>query len=157
MIQLEPMPEDEFNEFLEQAVRDYAEENVKGGRWSQENALERSRKDYANLLPEGLNTKDHYLFQVVDMEKKLKLGVIWLHTRFDDFHPSGFIYEILIDEPFRGQGYGKQAMLAIEEKAREFGLKSIGLHVFVHNTIAVKLYEKLGYQNQSLLMSKDLD
>ena len=69
---------------------------------------------------------------------------------------SGFIFDIRIDEKFRGKGYGKQAMSLIEEKARELGLKSIGLHVFAVNNVARNLYESVGYEVSSLNMTKKL-
>jgi ribosomal protein S18 acetylase RimI-like enzyme len=62
-----------------------------------------------------------------------------------------------MDEALRGKGYGKQTMLAIEEKARELGLRSIGLHVFAHNAVAKGLYEKIGYEVKSLNMVKELE
>ncbi|WP_420851953.1 hypothetical protein [Paenibacillus allorhizoplanae] len=39
---------------------------------------------------------------------------------------------------------------------REIGIKSIGLHVFAHNQIARGLYEKLGYEETSIVMAKEL-
>jgi ribosomal protein S18 acetylase RimI-like enzyme len=48
-------------------------------------------------------------------------------------------------------------MLAIEEKARELGLKSIELHVFAHNAVAMSLYERIGYKVKSQNMTKEID
>ena len=84
------------------------------------------------------------------------VGLIWLRANTDRPTPSGFIFGLRIDEKFRGRGYGKQAMLLIEEKAREPGLKSIGLHVFGVNTVAQNLYEGSGYEITSLNMQKPL-
>ncbi|HKJ37732.1 MAG TPA: GNAT family N-acetyltransferase, partial [Anaerolineales bacterium] len=86
-----------------------------------------------------------------------RVGIIWLNARIDTPRRAGFIYDIEINEEQRGKGFGKQAMLAIEEKARELELKSIGLHVFSHNPIASGLYEKIGYKTRSMNMTKDLD
>lgn len=157
MIRLVPMLESELEAYLEKAIPGYAAENVKAGYWSEEDALERSRKAFVHLLPEGINTKNQYLFQVEDAETNQRVGIIWLNAQTESPHSGGFIYDIEMDEAFRGKGYGKQAMLAIEEKARELGLKSIGLHVFAHNTVAKGLYEKIGYQIKSVNMTKDLD
>ena len=82
--------------------------------------------------------------------------MIWLRANVDRPIRSGFIFDIFIEEKFRGKGYGKQAMLLIEEKARELKLKSIGLHVFASNRAARNLYESLGYQVSSLNMTKEL-
>jgi ribosomal protein S18 acetylase RimI-like enzyme len=84
------------------------------------------------------------------------VGLIWMRVNLDRPIPSGFIFDLRIDEKFRGKGYGKQAMLLIEEKARELGLKSIGLHVFAYNQVAKNLYESIGYEISSLNMIKKL-
>lgn len=157
MIRLVPMSEKEFLPFIEKSILSYAVENVKAGYWLEEDSLEKSRKEHNDLLPEGVNSSGQYLFQIEDVDTNEKVGIIWLNARTNIPRPLGFIYNIELDEAFRGRGYGKQAMLAIEEKARDLGLKSIALHVFSHNTIAKSLYEKIGYQVKSMNMTKSLD
>ena len=87
-------------------------------------ALEKSRQETERLLPQGLQSKDHYLFSLYDGDQAV--GIIWLKANMDRPVKSGFIFDVEIKEEFRGKGYGKQIMLLIEEKARELGLKSIG-------------------------------
>jgi ribosomal protein S18 acetylase RimI-like enzyme len=157
MVRLVPMPENDFLLFLEKAIPSYAAENVKAGYWSENDALERSRKEFGELLPEGIKSKGQYLFRVEDAETNEKVGIIWLNARTEIPRPAGFIYDIEMDGAFRGKGYGKQTMLAIEVKARELGLKSIALHVFSHNVVAKSLYEKIGYEVKSMNMTKSLD
>ncbi len=157
MIRLVPMLESELNAYLEKSIPNYAADNVEAGYWSEEEALEKSRKVFNDLLPEGVKSKGQHLFQVENVETNERVGIIWLNARTDVPRPSGFIYDIEMGEKFRGKGFGKQTMLAIEEKARELGLKSIGLHVFAHNAVAKGLYEKIGYEVTSLNMVKELD
>ncbi len=40
-----------------------------------------------------------------------KIGFIWVHVK----DGKAFIYDFLIDEEFRGKGYGKQALAAMDE------------------------------------------
>ena len=82
--------------------------------------------------------------------------MIWIRADLQSPIKSGFIFEIYVDEKFRGKGYGKQAMSLIEEKARELGLTSLGLHVFAVNNVARNLYESVGYEVSSLNMTKKL-
>lgn len=56
MVELVPMSEAEFAAYLERAVREYADEKVRAGNWTQAIALERSRAEYDQLLPQGLAT-----------------------------------------------------------------------------------------------------
>ena len=155
MSKLIPMTQPEFDAFLEHLIREYAADNVRAGYWQEANALEKSRQQTESLLPEGLQSKDHYLFTMYDADQAV--GVIWLKVNAETPIKTGFIYDVEVREEFRGRGYGKQIMLLIEEKAHELGLKSIGLHVFGYNTVAKKLYESLGYEVTSLNMVKKLE
>ena len=157
MVRLIPMTDDDLQKYLDNAIPGYAADKVKAGSWSETEALEKSRDSYWKLLPDGVDSKGEYLYRIEDAESGQKVGGIWLNAQVDTPSPSGFIYDIEIEEEFRGKGYGKQAMLAIEEKARELGLKSIGLHVFAHNPVAKGLYEKIGYEIKSMNMTKALD
>lgn len=156
MIRLMPFSEAEFAEYLKHEIPRYAEENVKAGYWHPANALDKSREAHQKLIPDGLKTKNHTFFRIVAEEQGGRIGTIWLFTDFEAARPTGFIYDILIDEPFQHKGYGKQAMLALEGKARELGLRRLALHVFAHNLPARTLYEALGYQEKSTNMSKEI-
>ena len=155
MSKLVPMTQVEFDAFLEHLIPGYASDNVRAGYWSEDEALEKSRQQTGSLLPQGLQTKNHYLFTLYDGDTAV--GVIWLRAELDRPVKSGYIFDVEIKEEFRGKGYGKQAMLLIEEKARELGIKRMGLHVFAYNEIAKNLYERIGYKASSMNMLKDLE
>ena len=148
------MTQSEFDAFLAQAVPEYAADNVRAGYWDESEALEKSRKEFETLLPQGVQSENHFLYSIYDGEEAV--GMIWMRANMDRPVKSGFIFDIRVEDKFRGKGYGKQAMLLIEEKARELGLKSIGLHVFAYNTVAKNLYEGIGYETTSLNMIKQL-
>lgn len=154
MITLIPMTEAEFETYLEKNVPRYAAENVRAGYWSEEEALERSREAYQNLLPQGLHTENNYLFIIQVKDNGERIGVLWLKHESPRKH--GFVFDIALDENQRGKGYGKQAMLALEEFAKGLGLETIGLHVYAHNTVAMKLYAGLSYEVTSQNMVKRL-
>ena len=155
MIQLVPMLESEFDSYVEKTAPAYAAENVKAGYWPEEGALERSRKVFEDLLPQGVKTENNYLFRIQLTENGEKIGMIWMKHEAPRRH--GFIFDFMLDEIERGKGYGKQAMLALEEIARKMGLATLGLHVFTHNIPALRLYEKLGYEATSQNMQKKLN
>jgi RimJ/RimL family protein N-acetyltransferase len=154
MSKLIPMTQPEYEIYLEHLIPDYAADNVRAGYWDESEALEKSRQQTASLLPQGLQTKDHYIYNLVDGDQTV--GMIWLKASPNNPIKSGFIFDVMIDEKFRGKGYGKQIMALIEEKARELDLKSIGLHVFAYNKVAKNLYESMGYEVSSLNMIKKL-
>lgn len=154
MSKLLSITQQEYEKFLERIVPEYAANNVRAGYWAETEALEKSRRKIERLLPEGLQSQDHYLYTLYDSDQPV--GMIWLKANMDRPVKSGFIYDVYIDEQQRGKGYGKELMLLIEEKARELGLKSIGLHVFAYNNVARKLYETVGYEVSSVNMIREL-
>jgi ribosomal protein S18 acetylase RimI-like enzyme len=150
-----PMTQTEYEAFLARLIPEYAADNVRAGYWDPSEALEKSRKQTEELLPQGLQTRDHYLYTLYEGDEAV--GSIWLRAEMDRPGKSGFIFDVRIDEKFRGKGYGRQIMLLIEEKARGLGLRSLGLHVFASNRAARNLYESMGYEVSSLNMIKNLE
>ena len=151
MITLEPLQQTDFERFLENEIGGYAEDHVRNGNWPAEGAVERSRKEFEALLPDGIHTRDQYLWSIVD-EKNNKIGMLWVQVK----DQKAFIYDFVIDEAFRGKGYGKQAMTAMDEKLRSMNVESVRLHVFGDNITAQELYKKMGYQITGIHMKKDL-
>ena len=156
MTQLVSMTEEQFEQYLNYSIREYAEEHIKGGRWTTENAYEESRKEYQNYLPEGVQTPDHYLYSIYDEQRGEHVGILWF-ARIVRGEPMAFVYDAKINEAQRRHGYGSQAFQLMEEKVRELGLSSIGLHVFGHNKGAIQMYEKLGYVPTNITMRKILE
>jgi len=54
-----------------------------------------------------------------------------------------------------GNWQASEAMRALEGKVKELGLNKISLHVFAHNSAAIRLYEKVGYEVTNLFMAKE--
>ena len=156
MVKLEPMSEDEFSEWRENHSQDYAEEKIKSGAWSAEEAPRLADEEYTRLLPQGLQTADNFLYTAVDEATSEKVGHIWFTKMTYGGQTFAFVYDLIIFDEFRRRGYGEATMLALEEKVREQGLDSIGLHVFGHNHAAKALYEKIGYEITDLNMQKKL-
>lgn len=157
MVGLTPMTEDEFAEYRAHAVRNYADEKVRAGNWSAEEAYRLAEETLDMLLPEGVATPEHHLF-TVERDDGTSIGWLWLAERVEanaDRH--AFVYEILIFEEFRRQGYGRAAMEAAEAKTRKLGLETIKLHVFGHNHAARALYNELGYAETNVMMEKRID
>ncbi len=154
MIQLLPIEQADFEVFLEQEIIGYAEDKVKSGNWQAEDALEKSRKEFERYLPDGRHSKDQFVFTIFDDEAQRKLGVLWVQVKMDEPRREAFILDFVIDEQFRGKGYGKQALAALDEKLMEMGSESVGLHVFGHNTNAFELYKKMGYEVTNINMRK---
>ncbi len=155
-ITLDPMSPEEFETFKEQAISNYANENVKAGYWLSSEAIGRSIEAYQKLLPEGISTEGHHLFMVRETRSKESVGYIWLNVEKNVAIPSGFIFAFFIYVQFRNCGYGTATMKAIEAKALELGLRRLMLHVFARNPVAIHLYEKSGYCVTSLNLMREI-
>ena len=149
------MTQERFDAWLPRAIVDYAHEHVVDGRWSEEEAEEKSRAEHEELLPQGLATPNHHLWSIVRSSDRQAVGLLWVHVRQTP-RPHAFIYNIEIDPEFRRRGYAEEAMLSLEGEARRLGAETIRLHVFGHNDAARPLYEKLGYHPTNILMAKPL-
>ncbi len=156
MVQLVPMAEADYVTYLEASTASYADEKVKAGNWKPEEALSLSQEEFHKLLPDGLATKDNYLYSIVDEATGEKVGILWVAVVTRGKQTRAFVYDFAIDEDKRRHGYGTQAFLALEDKVKALGLDTIGLHVFGHNHAAIALYEKLGYVATNINMERKL-
>ncbi|HEY1419540.1 MAG TPA: GNAT family N-acetyltransferase [Candidatus Dormibacteraeota bacterium] len=154
-VELVPLTAEQFDAWLPVETADYAAEHVRTGRWTEDEALQRSREEHERLLPQGLATPDHHLWSIVPTGTGEPVGLLWINVVRQP-RPAAFIFNIEIDQPFRRRGYAEQAMLKLEEEARSLGLEEIRLHVFGHNSAARPLYEKLGYVPTNINMLKRL-
>jgi ribosomal protein S18 acetylase RimI-like enzyme len=144
-ITVRAMTDAEFDEWQDAVARAYADEQVRSGNWAPDEALALAREGNARLLPQGPATNGMVLLTGLGPAGE-PVGRIWLGLE----HPRGtadcaFLYDIEVDEPYRGQGYGRALLAAAEEAARSRGLSALELNVFGGNAAAIALYESAGY------------
>jgi len=152
---LAPMSDEQFSAFVDVSVADYAADKVSSGQWAEDQALELSRRNFDELLPQGLQTPENYFFSVLD-EHATSVGTLWIGVKEFAGKRAAYIYDIWISPDFRRLGHGTRALLAAEDEARKLGFTGIGLHVFGHNGAARTLYEALGYRATNINMFKTL-
>lgn len=154
MISLVPMSEVDYQAYLEKMIPEYAAEKVMAGNWTETEALELSRKDYARLLPDGLQTAGNFLFNLIN-ENNETVGFLW-YARVEKYPEVAFIFDFEIYSAFRRRGYASQALAALEHQARARGFKKLELHVFGNNLAARELYKKSGFVETNVNMARDL-
>ncbi len=157
MVRLEKMNESDFNDYIKNAINEYAVEKIKAGTWAQEEAETLSKESFTRLLPDGVHSENQYLFSIIDVDKQVKIGYLWFQCSEKLIGKEAFIYDFIIFEEFRSQGYGTQALRALDEVVKELYINKISLHVFAHNKTALALYEKTGFIATDINMSKDID
>lgn len=153
---LVPMGRDALAAFAEHAIADYAHDSVQAGRWPAAGALERARAEFDRLLPQGIETPGHFLYEIRDEGAGVTVGALWFAIDAKNDPSAGYLYSVRVDPAFRGHGHAKAALDRLEEIALARGLTSMGLHVFGHNTTAQALYRSQGYWITGLVMRKPL-
>ena len=64
--------------------------------------------------------------------------------------PEGYVYNIAVKQQFRNMGLGTKLLCGLTEHSKVLGLEFLSLEVRRSNLAAVKLYEKLGFENLGL-------
>ncbi|MCX9155490.1 GNAT family N-acetyltransferase [Niveibacterium sp. 24ML] len=154
-----PIDEAAYALWRDESVAGYAEGKVEAGNWPAEGALARAEAEFASLLPHGAQTPQHHIGRLV-REDGQSIATAWLRVA-PEHEGAGaqilaYLYDFVIDPPWRGQGLGLAAMAAVEAWARGLGAQRLSLHVFAHNTAACRLYAKAGFVTTNLNMSKAL-
>jgi ribosomal protein S18 acetylase RimI-like enzyme len=147
------MTESEYAVWLVATIPAYAEDRVASGQWAKDASLELSAKEYAELLPQGLETKDNYLYTIVDSQSAA-VGMLWFAVKTKFNSPVAYVYDVGVKPERQREGHALRAFVALEALAQEKGLSGIALHVFGHNTGAQALYAKLGYQPTNISLFK---
>jgi ribosomal protein S18 acetylase RimI-like enzyme len=86
----------------------------------------------------------------------LAVGVLWIGRPLGGDEDTWHVFYVEIDEAHRGEGLGKEAMLAAERWAVSHHGTRIALNVFGPNTVARSLYDSLGFKVLTTGMYKDL-
>lgn len=151
-VELRPMLEDEFAAWLPLMQERYAADMVEQAGMSPERAAAKATEDVERLFPGGVPAAKHSVY-VIEADGE-PAGDLWLTEREETLEPCLFVYDVRLDERFRGRGYGRAAMLFAEEEARRRGIDRVALNVFGGNEVARSLYRSLGYEENAVAMSK---
>ncbi len=147
MITLQKMNKEEFRTFKEFSISDYAMDLMNGQNLSREQALNDAEEEFDGDLPDGLETKDSFVMNIVDANEN-RVGWIWFqyYSNEDDNIKWVFLEDLLIVESERRKGYASAAIEEMNVLAKKDGCTLSELFVWYHNPGGVSLYEKLGYK-----------
>jgi len=154
-LRLRPFRDDELPGFVERGTAQYVRDLAENAGLSREQAEAKAERDWAQLLPGGRVQPDHFLYAIEDELTGEQVGDLWYAKRSIEFEGTfGYVYAIEIRERFRG--FGRRAMLLLEDDVRAAGLTAIALNVFGGNEAARSLYLSLGYAEAAVWMRKRL-
>ena len=150
------MPQESFDAYRLASARGYADDNVAAGRWPIEAAFERALEDFDQSLPQGLSTRNNFIYEIRDAALEETVGIIWFAVIEKNSIRSAFVYDVEVAAAHQRKGHAREAFKQLEPIVQGIGLQSIGLHVFSQNVGAQALYRSLGYQVTSVNMLKHL-
>ncbi|HUX03508.1 MAG TPA: GNAT family N-acetyltransferase [Acidimicrobiales bacterium] len=153
---LEPITSEDFERLKSKVIKEFASEQVRAGNWHERDAMRLAAEQTDVILPQGLATPGTLILHARTHEGT-RVGHVWISLE-PQGHASGeaWIYDIEVDEPMRGRGYGRLLLEAAERAALASGATALGLNVFGANHVARTLYEHSGYEVQTLQMRKML-
>lgn len=144
-VQLREMSEEEFKLFLENSINDYVDDLIKTSAITVEKALAEAKREFTEMLPNGLGTKDNALRTIVDAAEEKAVGVIWYLFEMTDGIKQVFLSDFIIKEEERRKGYASEALTEMERDARRNGCAESIIYVWKHNLPGINLYTKCGY------------
>lgn len=154
MITLREMKPEEFSDYCEYFIVDYADEIAANYGHTLTRSRQIAARELAEDLPQGVSTQGHFLF-CIEAKEIGTIGYLWY--KLLDVEDTAFILDFMIFERFRGQGKGKASLIALEEHLVPKGVKQIKLRVAFKNDRAKYLYEKVGFNITGFNMSKVLN
>jgi ribosomal protein S18 acetylase RimI-like enzyme len=144
--------EDEFAEFRAAQRREYVRGMVEEAGLTQAEAEDKADADHASLFPDGAPQPQHRIAQLEDARGD-HLGHVWWAPRGAG---RAYVYDLFVEERFRGRGLGRKALELVEADARAAGLRGIDLNVWGGNDVARRLYRSAGFDERAVFMSKEL-
>jgi GNAT superfamily N-acetyltransferase len=153
-IRLVPMTETQYDEYREHAEQAYAVQIAESGSMTLERAVEHAAREYAILLPDGLNSPGQHLFHALAGPDAV--GMIWLQILDAADDRRAFVVDLKVEPDQRRGGLGTAIMLAADELCRARGVRRIGANVFGTNAASHALLAKVGYRVATSHLSKTL-
>ncbi|MEA2580756.1 MAG: hypothetical protein QOE83_1648 [Actinomycetota bacterium] len=155
-VKTRPMTAQEFDLWRMPQIVEYAAEMARNAGRTTEELMAQSEREFDALLPQGSGTQGHRLLVAEDVATGERIGWLWIAERDSDAGTVAWIYDIVVNEALRGNGYGRALMAQAEIHAKEMGLHRIELNVFADNEIARSLYGSAGYRETARQLAKDL-
>ncbi len=147
MVTLKKMTEKEFLDYKEFNISEYAQDLTKGKNISYEQARIDAKKEFEFGLPNGLDTKNSFLMNIVAKDGE-KVGWLWFQydTNEEGNSKQVFLADLFIFESERRKGYASDAINEMNRIAKNDCCSSSALFVWEHNPKGLGLYEKCGYK-----------
>lgn len=150
---LRPMEPGEFPAYRQIVIAEYAKDIAESRRCSPEEAQTRSVASIDTALPQWADTPSLRLKCIVaDSDNHKIAGYLWISISEN----IAWVYDIYLQPEWRGKGYGKASLEAVQRELSQEGVAEIGLRVAANNARAKALYTSLGFEVTGFNLSKRL-
>ena len=150
IVHLVACSDSEYAVFARQQVAEYGAQLVRAGEVSAEDGSSVARERLQDLSGDRLRTQGHEFFVARSAHDATLVGWAWLAPPpaflGPDHERTRWLSQLTVEEPRRGQGWGRAILTAIERYERSRGSRAIWLRVFDWNTAARRLYLSEGYE-----------
>jgi ribosomal protein S18 acetylase RimI-like enzyme len=155
MLHLRPMRADEFDAYSALFIEENAIEMAEIYEIGLESARANSMSIIERHFPDGVGSPDQYIYCVEQKSSSGSdhIGYIWFSINREEGY--AWLCDIMLFEPYRGQGLGTQGLTLAEEILSSMGIRSMSLHVASNNPRAYKLYLKHGYKVTGYNMKRE--
>ncbi|MEV5820964.1 GNAT family N-acetyltransferase [Micromonospora harpali] len=151
---LAPMTDDQLARLRVGLERSYAENLAEARGLSPEAARTEALAQIGRSLPDGVASPGALLrVALLDGEE---VGWIWTTLPDADRPTMAWIHNIEVHPAHRGQGHARRMIQLAEAELARLGVDRLGLNVFGHNTVAIRLYDSLGFRVAAQQMVKPL-
>ena len=109
--------------------------------------LQLSSREYQITLKQlksTLKNKNTYLFELYDGKKIV--GTVTLIVIHQITGYKGYVEDVVVDEKYRGRGFGKKLILHIISLAKKMDIESLELKSEPYRIVANILYKKMGFK-----------
>ncbi|WP_176711392.1 GNAT family N-acetyltransferase [Streptomyces sp. PTY087I2] len=155
LVRLRLMTEAEYAEYEPYVIADYAQRNVAAGTFTQGEAMERARTDFAKLLPQGASTADNYLHAVEDPSGE-RVGNLWYAIRRSAGNTTAFILNMEIFAEHQGRGFGRGLLHACAQDAAGHGARAVEIQILGSEDEKRSLFRSVGMLEKRIVMTWNL-
>lgn len=144
-IQLRPLTPAELDSSVERAVHRHAADYARRGIWNEADAVDASRRGFAELLRSGSEQRSRHFAQIVEASSGKAIGETWYVIETEGGRTHVWIDWLWIEPAQRRHGFGAATLRELEAIAVRFGASSASLSVWLDNPDAIALYTREGY------------
>ncbi|MFF7636927.1 GNAT family N-acetyltransferase [Kitasatospora sp. NPDC008050] len=153
---IRPIGPAEFPDWLAATKAEF-QAHLRAAGFSADQAAQRCAAEHTRLLLQGHATQDAALRRL--LVEGRPVGSLWLaldNGLLPDGSPLAWVMTIEVAPEHRGNGYGRELLLAAERECLAAGVRDLGLNVYSGNTVALGLYASLGYRTARRVLTKTL-